>query len=730
MGASTAVVQQIAGITTLLTLAAVALAVARRLHVPFAVTMIASGVALAAFAQVLPGGTAAYLVPSIPPGIILFLFLPALIFEPALHIDLRQLRENFVPVLALAVPGVVATTGIIGLAVWWLTPLDLGWSLTLGAMLSAVDPVAVMALYGRLGMHPRILGILEGETLIGSGVAIVTSRVLVAIALTGALTSGDVWQGAGAIAVASIGGAIVGWLIALAWGWVLSKSEGDPFVETALTTVLAYASYLIAELMFDASGVAATLAAGITLGTWGRTKIYVAVESYLDKFWDFAAAATAAIVLLLMGLTVDLGAVSEYWDLILVAIIAMVLARAAMVFVLMPAVGIFAASAKLAGAEGTAIWWGGMRGTAAAALALSLGAGPYQTAILVTVTTAVLFSVLVQGLTLERLIRALSLERRPMADRIGRDEGLRTAMRRGSRETPELKRGGRFSSRPGASKGAGPEDDLRRLQDEIEGAARSTTEADQERSLLLMRCFQVEREFFDDVFAKAHLSERAYRDLRYSVTLQSRAVRYNDPLPKATLHSGATFDFFDFQRRARILNDYETAWGRFQASSYILGLLDDLAAQVLTPDAITASVREIYEGWQLRAQKRVDSVAEHFPDYVNRMQERMADRLAAQAESEVGGKSRARRLDPIPGRRRPKPCTGQNHSFFAWRHAANPASRPGGDFGKIRVFQEPAEGRAGAGGKPFAPPNNPRLPVRRQLWAPQQFDVCHRSWHC
>ena len=239
MGASAVVVQQIAGITTLLTLAAVALAVARRLHVPFAVTMIASGVALAALAQVLPGGTAAYLVPSIPPGIILFLFLPALIFEPALHIDQRQLRENLVPVLALAVPGVVATTGIIGLAGRWLTPLDLAWSLTLGAMLSAVDPVAVMALYGRLGVHPRILGILEGETLIGSAVAIVTSRVLVAIALTGAMSSGDVWQGAGAIAVASIGGAIVGWLIALAWGWVLSKSEGDPFVETALTTVLA-----------------------------------------------------------------------------------------------------------------------------------------------------------------------------------------------------------------------------------------------------------------------------------------------------------------------------------------------------------------------------------------------------------------------------------------------------------------------------------------------------------
>ena len=74
-----------------------------------------------------------------------------------------------------------------------------------------------------------------------------------------------------------------------------------------------------------------------------------------------------------------------------------------------------------------------------------------------------------------------------------------------------------------------------------------------------MRCFQVEREFFDDVFAKAHLSERAYHDLRYSVTVQAQAVRFNDPLPKATLHMGAHFEFLESQRHGRILNDYETA---------------------------------------------------------------------------------------------------------------------------------------------------------------------------
>ena len=122
-----------------------ALAVARRLHVPFALTRIATGFGLGLVGQIVPDGASAYLIPQIPPRIILFLFLPALIFEPALHIDLRQLRQNVVPVLTMAVGGTIATAGIIGLAVWWLTPLDLAWSLTLGAILSAVDPVETLA---------------------------------------------------------------------------------------------------------------------------------------------------------------------------------------------------------------------------------------------------------------------------------------------------------------------------------------------------------------------------------------------------------------------------------------------------------------------------------------------------------------------------------------------------------------------------------------------------------
>ncbi len=641
MDADAAVIQQIAGVASLLVLAAIALTVARRIHVPFAVAMLVSGFALSQLAHWGPEFVGAYLVPRVSPELILFLFLPALIFEPAFQIDLRELRRNFAPVFTLAAPGLLLSIAIIGSLVWWLTPLDLGLSLLLGSILSALDPVAVVALYRRLGVPLRITAILEGESLLGGTGAIVVSRVLVGITAAGALTSGGAWQGLGELFVMGVGGAAVGWAAALVWGWLLAQSEGDPFVETALTTALAYASYLLAELVFGVSGVTATLAAGLTLGIWGRTKIHASVEAYTEKFWDFAAAVSGALVFLLLGLKVELAALASSWNLILVAIAGMLVARAAALYLLAPLASRFTKQASLAAPEQGAIFWGGLRGTVAAALVLSLGNTPFAPSFVAVVTAAILFSVLAQGLTLESLIRALGLERRPLADRVGRDEGLATAMRRSSRETPELKRGAHFSTRSGGNPGAKMEDDLRRMRDEIEGVARTAMEADQERSLLLMRCFEAERTFYDDVFGKAHLSERAYRDLRYSVIVQAEAVRFNEALPQATLHLGGArlvdgvLGAFDLQRRRQVVNDYETAWGRFQSSSHILGVLDELAARTITPDEIVFWVRSIYEGWQSSALKRINETAAQFPEFVNVMQGRMADRLAAQAESEI-----------------------------------------------------------------------------------------------
>ena len=122
--------------------------------------------------------------------------------------------------------------------------------------------------------------------------------------------------------------------------------------------------------------------------------------------------------------------------------------------------------------------------------------------------------------------------------------------------------------------------------------------------------------------------------------LQARAVRFNDPLPRATLHLGdrrvgRALGMAEYRRRRQIANDYETAWGRFQASSHILDVLDDLAERISTPTEITFSVRAIYNGWQAAASKRIEGTAAHFPAFVNLMQERLSDRLAAQAESEI-----------------------------------------------------------------------------------------------
>ena len=487
------------------------MASARQARLPFTVSLLVAGFLLGQIVTRAPAGISSYLAPTVAPEVFLFLFLPALIFEPAFQLNLRQLRSDLIPVLALAIPGVLLTATSIGLVIWWISPFNLGVSLLLGAILSATDPVAVVALYRRLGVPPRITMVIEGESLLGGVAAIVIALLLMATIATGVMDADAVWRGIADFFLFAAGGALIGWLAALLWGWLLAMWEGDPFIETALATVLAYASFLIAEVGFGVSGVSATLAAGLTLGAWGRTKISAEVEAYLGKFWDFAAAA-AALLFLLLGLRVEWAALASSWEMILAAIVAMLVARAGAVYLLVPLVGGIARAEPMDRNALAAVAWGGLRGAIAAALVLSLGAQPFSAVFVVVVTGVILFSVLGQGLTLEKLARALGLERRSLADRIGRDEGLRTALRRAGRETPELKRGTHFSARLGDGPGAGPDQDLRRLRDELGELARTELESDQERSLLLMRCFAAERAFYDDLFAKAHLSERAYRN--------------------------------------------------------------------------------------------------------------------------------------------------------------------------------------------------------------------------
>lgn len=641
----------VAAVAAFLLIAAATLALTRRVRLPFTVALVLLGIGVAEIARFGPPALDALTRYELSPEVILFVFLPTLIFESAFNLDARQLRRNLAPVLTLAIPGLLLSTTLIGTLVWLATPFAFLPSLLLGSILSATDPVAVIALFRQLGAPHRLTVLVEGESLFNDATAIVVARLIVGVLAAGTVGAELLVDGLVGFVVVFFGGVAVGWLAAVLTGWVLGHVHDDPLIEITLTTVLAYFSFLLAEEAFHVSGVMAVVAAGLTLGGWGRSKISPAVVGYLDHFWEYLVFAANALIFLMVGLRVDLGALAGTMGPLAIVILAMLLSRAIVVYGLVPMMTRLGAE-PIDRRYQTVMVWGGLRGAIALALVLSLGEAPWTDAFVALVTGAVLFTLIVQGLTMEWLVRGLGLDEPPLADRFARVEGRRSAKQTSLDRLPALQASGLFSARIAGRLRAELHEELEAVDRELDRLRGEELEPGDERRLLFLRGFQVERRHYYALFAQGHLSEAAYRDLTHSVGLQTEAVRHDGRLPDYTIRPPEEATYRDEALRAmekapglegaaetvrtrRAARDYQVAWGRHLASGRVLDDLEELARAGSLSDAATSDVRERYTFWHDAAKERLDVVAELFPEFVRIMQERLADRLVAHAEREA-----------------------------------------------------------------------------------------------
>ena len=205
----------VAGIIVLLLIAAATLAVTEKLRFPFTVALVLVGLVLAELGDSYPDTFGAFEELEISSGLILYVFLPTLVFESAFHLDARQLRRDLVPVLVLAVPGLLVSTFIIGGLMALVMPIPFVAALLLGAILSATDPVAVISLFKRLCAPRRLTLLVEGESLFNDATSIVLARVLVGILAAGVVSTESVVGGMVDFVVVFVGGLLVGWLMKL-----------------------------------------------------------------------------------------------------------------------------------------------------------------------------------------------------------------------------------------------------------------------------------------------------------------------------------------------------------------------------------------------------------------------------------------------------------------------------------------------------------------------------------
>ncbi len=388
----------------LLLVASLVAMLVQRMRVPYALALVMTGLAIGLL-RLLPAAR-------LTPDVLFTVLLPPLLFEAAIHLRLDRLRAQWGPITLYSLAGTVLAAAVVGVLAWKLFGLPLTVALVFGALISPTDPIAVLAIFRRLGIDPRLTLLVEAESLFNDGIAVVLFTVLLAAVSSG---SADVGLGLLQFVVTIVGGTAVGVAIG-ALASRVTRIFDDHLLAIMLTSIVAFGAYLTAEA-FHVSGVIAVVAAGLTVGTFGlRRAMSPASRLAVTSFWEYAAFVANSIVFLLIGIDEAHLLTSSRLGWILPGAIAIVLAgRALAVYGLAPL-------ARRRHPELTArwqhvLWWGGLRGALSMAMALRLaGDFPHRDDLVAMTFSVVLFSLLVQGLTITPLLARLGLQHAPIRE--------------------------------------------------------------------------------------------------------------------------------------------------------------------------------------------------------------------------------------------------------------------------------------------------------------------------
>ena len=384
----------LASITVYLLIAALVAILCRRIRIPYTAGLVVAGIGMAA----LP------MTPHIEltHDLIFSVLLPPLLFEGAYDLEWAALRRNLAPVALLATAGVCVAAAVTTAGLHWLLGWPVGPALIFGSLTAATDPVSVIAAFKEARATGRLRVLIEAESLFNDGTAAVLFAVVVSWATGQAQSAVTV----GALLVqSSLGGVLCGIAVAALALLIAGRAE-DHLVEIAITVVAAYGSFLLADRL-GCSGVLATISAGLVLGNLNpRGAITERGRALIKDVWEFAAFLANSMVFLLIGTREAGQNFGARWGWALVAVGLLVASRAATVY---PCALLVSWTRWRVGAgHQFALFWGGLRGALALALALSLPAQtPYREPIVGMTFAVVAFSIFAQGLTMTPLLRRL-----------------------------------------------------------------------------------------------------------------------------------------------------------------------------------------------------------------------------------------------------------------------------------------------------------------------------------
>jgi NhaP-type Na+/H+ or K+/H+ antiporter len=326
--------------------------------------------------------------------LILAVFIPALVFEAALNLNLPALRKVIWPVALLATAGVVISIGVIGVLIHLFVGLSWPGALLLGAILSPTDPIAVVALTRRSGAPVQLATILEGESLFNDGTG---AAAFVAVLAATASGHFSVFDAGLSFIVLTIAGALIGTAVGLAGAAVVRRVSWTP-LEVVLTVVVAYASYALAAAM-GAAAVMAVAAAGVAMAAFGKW------GAGTERTWGWLVLVLSVALFTLIGLGLPASSVLGYVVPTLLGFGILIVSRALPVFLF---------GSGMPHRWRQLMWWGGVRGAVSVALALAAKGQPgVESSVPVIAYGIVVLSLIFQGSVIRPAVGMLRLDQAP-----------------------------------------------------------------------------------------------------------------------------------------------------------------------------------------------------------------------------------------------------------------------------------------------------------------------------
>ncbi len=419
---------------------AVAIAV-KRVRLPYTIALVLCGLVIAMIPR-LTGVTFPLEGAVLTSDLVFYLILPPLLFQGALNMQLDALRRNYRVILLLAIPGVLISTFAVG-GMLYAASSGLGWGLGLGdcllfgALIAPTDPISVLAIFKKIGVPGRLKVVVEGESLFNDGTGVVIFTIIASIIVSKHASHGALLEslgveggwagifGIGADPLYNTGAGIVIFFIVAGAGAALGYALGtganrvlrplhDKSLEVTITIVLAFGAFILAEALAF-SGVIAVVIAGLLVGNFGKNEsMSDETVNTVETFWDSIDFILNSILFLLIGLelqavdTTRTGLDMYIPAAVLITIAVVLLARALAV---VPVLYLKRKAGRPLPRKWTpVIIWGGLKGSIPLALVLGLsGFYPYYDTFLILAFGVVLFSLVIQGLTMGPMLKYLGI---------------------------------------------------------------------------------------------------------------------------------------------------------------------------------------------------------------------------------------------------------------------------------------------------------------------------------